>query len=144
MANVIYNKFKQELLSSGVFSWTANTIKVILMSNAFTPNADTQNFYSDISANEIATGGNYTTGGQALTGKTVTRNDGTDQITITASNVVWASSTITNARYAVLFRDTGVAGTSPLIAAYDFGADKSSSNDNFTFTINASGLLVFS
>ncbi len=151
MANVIFNKFKHELFLNGLVAWTGNadgsssngggTFKVALMSNAYTPNSDTQNFWNQISSQEV-TGAGYTAGGITLTSKTATRNDGTDQITLDAADVSWPNSTITNARHAVVYRDTGTPSTSYLVAAYDFGVDKSSSNDTFTFTINAAGLII--
>lgn len=148
MANVIFNSFKQRLFTNGVsaLNWTnpGTTVNVMLMGSAFDANvnADTQVFRADIAGWEIAAGGNYATGGALLPGKSSSINTATDTITLTASNVVWANSTITNARYAVLYISTGSAATDILIAAYDFGTNKSSSNDNFTFTINASGLLT--
>jgi len=40
-----------------------------------------------------------------------------------------------------LYKDTGVAGTSPLIEYIDFLADKTSENENFTITWAAEGII---
>lgn len=65
---------------------------------------------------------------------------GSAVIWLDADDVTWASSTIT-ARYAVIYKDTGVATTSPLIGFVDFGQDESSSNGNFTIQWSANGIL---
>ena len=151
MANVIYNSFKLKVFTNGVngLNWTdpGTEVRVMLMANTYTPNEDTHTLRSEIKTNEISTGGNYTRGGAILPTKSTSVNTATNTITLTAASVTWASSTITNARYAVLYIPTSGTGDSsegPLIACYDFGVDKSSSNDNFTFIPNASGLLTLS
>lgn len=141
MANVIFNKFKDYIFTNGAFSWTGATVKCALMRSTLTPDVDLHNFWSDVSANEVTGTTNYTAGGTTMS-CTVTRDDATNTVKLSASNVTWPNSTIPNARYAVIYISTGVAGTSPLVAAYDFGVDKSSSGDTFTFTVNASGLIV--
>ncbi len=47
----------------GDFKWLTSggsTFKVALMGSGFTPDQDTQDFWDDISANEIAAGNGYT------------------------------------------------------------------------------------
>lgn len=148
MPNVVFNSFKSRLFSNGLsgLNWTnpGTTVNVMLMKSTYTPDEDNQEFRSQIASEEIAAGGGYTVGGQVLPGKSLSVNPTTNAVTLTASNVTWSNSTITNARHAVLYISTGNAATDVLIAAYDFNVNKSSSNDNFTFTINASGLLVLS
>lgn len=147
MANTIYNSFKSRLFTNGVNSlnWTdpGTTVKVMLTTNSYVPNEDTHQFRSAVT-NEIPNGGGYTTGGMTLPGKSLAVNTTSNTVTLNATTATWANSTITNARYAVLYVDTGNAATDILIAAFDFGVDKSSSNDNFSFVPNASGLLVLS
>ena len=145
MANVIYNNFKRRLFANGVASlnWTdpGTTVKVLLTTNSYVPNEDTHEFRSSVT-NEIPNGGGYTSGGMVLPGKSLAVNNTSNAVTLNATTATWANSTITNARYAVLYIDTGNVATDILIAAYDFGVDKSSSNDNFSFVPNASGLIV--
>lgn len=144
MANVIYNSFKRRLFENGVsaLNWTSNSsVKVMLTTNSYVPNEDTHEFRSSVT-NEIPAGGGYTTGGMVLPGKSVSVNTTSNAVTLSATTATWANSTITNARYAILYIDNGNISTDVLIAAYDFGVDKSSSNDNFSFVPNASGLLV--
>lgn len=138
MADALYNKGKFELMSGNI-DFDADTLKVALVTSTYTPNIDTDHFYSDLT-NEVANGNGYTTGGATLTSVTVTEDDTNDRAYLDAADLTWSSSTIT-ARGAVLYKDTTVTTTSPLIAYFDFGVDKSSNAGDFTIQWNASGIL---
>lgn len=124
----------------GSFNLQTDTIKAVLVTAALSFNPDTHNFYSDISANEIAGTGGYTTGGKALANKAVTANNATDTGVWDADDVIWTAATIT-ARGVVFIKDTGAAGTSRIIRYVDFGADKTSSGGDFTLQFAAAGII---
>lgn len=109
MANVFYDKCKEKLLTGGI-SWTADTIKLVLIDvTNYTVNAATHEFLSDIPlAGRVATS-------PALSGKTATLGvaDADDTIVYTVSGAEVSAF--------VLFKDTGTAATSPLIAYFDTG-----------------------
>ena len=136
----VYNKAKHDLISGNI-DFDVDTFKIALLTSAYTPNIDTQEFWSDISANE-ASGTNYTAGGGATT-ITVTRIDASDLTEVDGTTVTFANSSVT-ARYGVLYKDTGTPTTSVLIAYTDFGSDQTSSNADFNININANGLLRLS
>lgn len=141
MASGFYNAFKAKLFSltdSIDLDSAGTTIKVMLVTNTYTPDFDTHDFVNDVT-NEV-TGTGYTAGGQALTTKTVTQDNTNDRGVFDADDVTWASSTIT-ARGAVLYKDTGSAATSPLIYALNFGSDFSSSSGNFTIVWDSTGIF---
>lgn len=106
MANALYGKGKEKLLTAAI-NLSSDTIKAAIVSSAYTPNLSTNEFWSDVVANILNTAG-------TLGSKTVTLGvfDAAD-ITFTA---VTAGST---AKAVVIYKDTGVAGTSPLIAYID-------------------------
>lgn len=110
--------------------WINDTIKLALVADTYTPDQDVHDFWDDVSANEVS-GTGYTAGGQALASKATNIDGVNHQVEIRAADVTWASSTIT-ARYGVIYKDTGAAGTSPLLAYIDFGSNKSSDNGDFT------------
>ena len=120
--------------------YLTDTIKVALCTSSYTPNQDTHEFFSDVT-NEVANGNGYTTGGETLTTKTLSYTAGTNVATFDADDVTWSTSTIT-ARYAVIYKDTGVAGTSPLMGYVDFGQDFSSNNGDFKITWDANGIFT--
>ena len=65
-------------------------------------------------------------------------------VKFTFDNVVWTSSTDITARHAILYKDTGTASTSPLIADDDFVTDKTASGGGtFTYTPDGDGMIVF-
>jgi hypothetical protein len=117
-----------------------DTIKVALLTSAYTPNQTAHDYYDDVVANEV-TGTGYTAGGQTLASKTVTQDTANRVTILDAADVTWASSTIT-ARYAVIYDDTpSTNATKPLLGYVDFGSDQSSSNGNFTLTWDATGII---
>jgi hypothetical protein len=117
-----------------------DTVKVMLVTSSYTPDQDAHNFIDDANTYEVTGTTNYTAGGAALGTKTcgvashVTKLD--------AADTSWASSTIPNARYAIVYKDSGTASTSPLICYIDFGANFSSSNGAFTITWDAAGIAT--
>ena len=114
-------------------------IKLALVTSTYVPNIDTHKFFSSVT-NEVV-GAGYTADGQSLVGNAVTQDDTNDEGKFDANDVVWAASTIT-ARAGVLYKDTGVAATSPLICYFDFGSDITSTVGNFTVAWATTGILT--
>lgn len=139
MASVIPNNAK-ELLLGGGFDLDTDTLKVMLCTSSYTPNIDTDDFITDASGAEVS-GTGYTAGGATLSGASITQDNTNDLAYLDATDTSWTVSTITNARYAVIYKDTGVAATSPILAVIDFGSNKSSSGDTFLITWSSSGIL---
>ena len=118
----------------------ADTIKVALVTSAYTPNIDTHDYWDDVSANEAA-GTGYTAGGATLANKTVTYDAANNRaIFDNTVDTVWSTATVT-ARYAVIYKDTGTPGTSPLLGYVDFGQDESANAGDFTIQWSADGIL---
>lgn len=65
---------------------------------------------------------------------------GTSVVTFDAADASWPASTIT-ARYAVIYKSTGVAGTSRLVYLADFGSNQSSAGATFQVTWDAQGIF---
>ena len=138
---VVFNLFKQKLLE-GAVNFTSDTIKCALFASTLTPNIDTQEFFSDISANELATAGGYTAGGATLASKTVTTDDTDNEGVLDCADIEWtADGSGFTCRYAVLYKDTGDPATSLLIGYWDFGGDQNPVSVAFNLVINAEGLL---
>lgn len=139
MASKMYGQFLLKALNKEV-DWDTDTIKVALVSSAYTPNQDTHDYYDDVVANEVS-GTGYTAGGATLASKTATYDSATNVIILDAADAVWASSTIT-ARYAVVYDDSGATNAQKALIGYvDFGSDQSSTNGNFTVTWDATGIV---
>ncbi|MDB5895669.1 MAG: hypothetical protein JWQ88_3200 [Rhodoferax sp.] len=106
MANALYAKGKEKILSAAI-NFAADTIKVALIKNDYAQNLATDEFYTSISASVIGTP-------QTLGTKTVT-GGAFDAADITFVAVVAGSTS----EGVVIYKDTGVAGTSALIAYID-------------------------
>lgn len=106
MANTVYTKALEGFLGADI-DWTVDNIKAVLVDGAsYTPNLATHQFRSDIPA-VLATSGNLAS--KTLTGGVADAAD----VTISPGPVAG------NITYVVLFKDTGVAGTSRLICLLD-------------------------
>lgn len=107
MANSLYD-YGRELFLSGSLSWTSHDIKVALIdTNDYAVNLSSHQFLSSISGTAIvATSSN-------LSSKTVTAG------VADAEDVILESVTGDQCEAIVIYRDTGVAATSPLIAYID-------------------------
>lgn len=129
MASINYTRFFQKNANGTVdFS---GSFKAMLVTAAYTPDKDAHEFRSDITNEASGTG--YTAGGVAIT-PTVTRDDPTDQVRVSWTDVSWPSSSITG-RYLVIYRDTGNAATDEVVHCIDHGSEVTSSNSTFTFDV---------
>lgn len=136
MASAVYNSAKTGFLKGDID--LDAPCNVALVTSTYTPNIDTHDFFNDVT-NEVA-GSGYVAGGITLSSTTVILDTTGDEAEFDAADITWATSTLT-ARGAVLYRNTGTAATSPLIAYFDFGSDQTSSAGNFTIAWNSEGLL---
>jgi len=107
MANALYDLGRQAFLD-GSISWSSDNIKVILVDTAlYTVNLTTDQFLSIIAGGAIvATSSN-------LSGKTSTFG------VADASDVTFTAVSGATVEACVIYKDTGVAATSPLIAYID-------------------------
>ena len=101
-----------------------DTIKVALCTSSYTPNIDTHDFFDDIT-NELATASGYTAGGASLANKTLTIDTTNDLCYFDADDTTWSASGTLTFRYAIIYKSTGTASTSPLIGYIDFVTDRS-------------------
>ncbi len=120
----LYNAFKARQLGSAPINLSSDTIKVALCSSSYTPDQDAHDFFDDIT-NEVSASGSYSAGGATLANKATTQDNTDNEGVFDADDVSFTSATIT-ARYAILYKSTGTASTSPLIGYVDFGTNISS------------------
>jgi hypothetical protein len=137
--------FKQEILQ-GIHNFTSgsgggtttttgsgNTFKIALYTSSASLGATTTAYST---SNEVS-GTNYTAGGNTLTNVTPTTSS-TTALTDFA-DTTWSSSTIT-ARGALIYNSSTTAGTANrAVVVLDFGADKTSTNGDFTIQFPAAG-----
>jgi hypothetical protein len=131
---------KNQYNGAAVVDWDTDTIKIALCSSSYVPDQDTHDFFNDVT-NEI-TGTGYSAGGATLASCTVTYDTATNEIRLDAADASWTTASFT-ARYAVIYKSTGTASTSPLVCWIDFGSDQTGSSGTFTVVYDTTGVLKF-
>jgi hypothetical protein len=123
---------------NGVIDLDSDTIMVALVTDSYTPNIDTHEFFDDITDEVVGAG--YTADGKEITGKAVTQDNTLDAGKFDGNDVEWTAATIT-ARAAIIWKTTGNDATSPLIRYHDFGVNKSTVGTTFKITWHVNGIL---
>lgn len=106
MSNVLYDKGRNAFLTGGV-NWTSDTIKIALVSSSYTPDTANDQYWSTVNTYLVNSA-------QTLASTTATAGVA-DAADVTFS-AVSSGSTV---KYLVIYKDTGTASTSPLIALID-------------------------
>ena len=139
ISSVLQNTFKEELLG-GYHSFNASgdtpagsAFKIALYTSSATIDTTTTAYSA---TNEVASGGGYTTGGEALT------NTGVAKSTVTSytdfSDVSWTSASFT-ARGCLIYNSSTISGltSNATVCSIDFGGDKTVSSGTFTIQFPA-------
>jgi hypothetical protein len=143
MANwIVYDnaRLKQHNGNGVNFSTSGSAVKVMLVTAGYTPSQSTHANKSDLSSE--VTGTNYTARGAALASKTLTLASGV--VTFDAADLTWLQNAagFSNARYAVMYVDTGTDATSQLISYADLGASVGNVSGDLVLQWDAAGLLT--
>ena len=141
----IYNNFKEQVME-GIFDLsTGNDVCKLILVSSHTPDAQVDDTYSDISADEYATGTNYTKTGESLTGTDVTQVDGTSNWgAFDGMDVTWTSLgplSPTTPSHAILYDDTPTVPVDPLIAYWVLGTT-ATNGGNYTIQWGADGIIT--
>ena len=129
-----YELFVTAQFADAVIDWDTDTIKIALVSD--TPTAATDNYFDDVTE---CSGGTY-----AAVTLTCTDANASGTLTVSsATSVTWAqdASGPTNATYAVLYKHTGTASTSPLVAYLNLGQTVSLQAGSLTITLTSNEIF---
>lgn len=130
-----------QMTGTNVVDFDTDNLRMILVQNTYTPDRDTHDFVDDVTAYELANGDGYTTNGVLLSSVAVTYDATNGWAKLTADNPSWTFSAPKTFAWAVLFKDTGVAATSPLIAWWELG--NAARSGPFSLTVDTDGLVQF-
>lgn len=112
-----------------------------LVTSSYTPNLDTDEFWSTPVANELANGNGYTTNGFDVTGAAFSYDATSDQVRLDIGDPTWTFTAAKTWRYGVLYeRTSGTDATRKLFALLDWGTDQTVSTA-YTLQIDSAGLL---
>lgn len=132
--------------NNGTINLLNAAITMALVTKDYTPDLDLDTLWADVSANEVATGSGYTTGGQVLANLSLARTG--PLTTWDADNLTWAALTKTFKYGVIYINDTVNSVVKPLIAVVDFDdssslAEVTSGGIDFQFIVGADGLFAF-
>ena len=124
-----YDAFKTAQYNGSAIDFDTSALTVALVTSSYTPSRAAHDFFDDVSANEVS-GTGYSAGGAALTTKTLTISN--NVLTYDADDLTFTQNAggFSNARYAVLYLNTGSAGTSRLVAYNDLVSDRGNVNSD--------------
>ena len=140
MANQCPNHIKY-LLATKAIDFDNDTFKIMLMDTGFTFDKDADAELADVSAEELANGNGYTTGGNTLAGVSVTEDDVDDRCEVTWNASSWtaAGGAIGPSPGAIVYDDT--VANDPIVMFIDFGAEYTQA-DGGTATISSIELRI--
>lgn len=140
--NIIFTEFIHQMMTSAI-DFSADTFKVALFGETFTPDPVNHKTFADIASLEV-TGEGYIAGGATLTNVNIVRQDEGKNTKLVADDVTWPNATLA-ATGAVIYKDVvDHPETSPLLLYIDFGSEKSSLAGNFTIQWAENGILTLS
>jgi len=145
MASVFYNYAKKKLCD-GTVAYLTDTIKVMLVSSAYVPNADHE-FVSSItnSPSSELSGTGYVAGfggagRKALATKAINVDLVNDRAEFDGGDLTWSSINAGTIAYLVLIEEVVSDTASHLICAIDIGTQATNGGD-ITVTWNAEGIF---
>lgn len=137
MSSFIYNHGKVALLDGSV-DLDDDAVKVALVTASYTPDKANHRLFEDVTNEVIGTG--YTAGGKPLANVQLIQDDAYDRVIVDADDTTWPVASFTT-RAAIIYKDTGEASSSPLIAYLDFENDRSASGEDFTLEWGVNGVF---
>lgn len=138
MATELSNMCRYLLLKK-VMDFSADTFKIRAMVSGFVFNKDSHNVWADVAASELANGNGYTTGGNTLSGVSVTQDNTLDRGRAVWSNSSWTASggTLGPSPGFIIIDDTVAAPViDPIVGFIDNGGEKTQF-DGGIFTVVA-------
>lgn len=129
--NAILKIFNKEI------SWMNDTIKVMLVTDGYTPDKIAHQYKSQVTGE--ATGTGYTAGGATLTNKTANIDNVTGVFTLDAADSVWVNTTLSNVKYAVIYDDSH--SNDALLGYIELDVAVSPLNQNIAIEWHADGVF---
>jgi len=134
-----YGKTAQGLMNGAItIDFDTDTLKIGLLGSGYTPDVDADDYWDDVSAQEISDS-SYTAGGETLT-ITVTYDSANNRAEADCADPSWTFDGTPSPAYAVLWKDTSTPSTSPLIGYWELSGNAVS---GLTLQLDSEGLAQF-
>lgn len=134
-----FNLFTQDVCEGAHNFKSGGATYAVMLTN--TAPVATNHLYGDISANELANGGGYTTGG-ITSAMSDSSSSGTEKVL--ATNVTWTGSGggTGSFRYVVIYCSSQTSPLKPLVCYFDYGSSIAlNAGDTFTVSFDATNGL---
>lgn len=131
----------KKLIPNGSIDLLSDTIKVALLTG-YTYDS-THDYWDDVSSYEITPTGTYPAGGVAITSKSIDLDTDDEEGYFDGTDTTMGSSMTASFQQIVIYKDTGVAGTSPLIACVAKESEVSLSSQGCSIQWNTDGIMRF-
>jgi len=139
MSNIVFNDYKTSLVlgTAGVTTGDNGNLHCAILTSGHTPvESDTWSSINSYIATDTA---HSTAADQVVSNVSVATTTGAqatdDVVEITGETVTWSESTITG-HYALVYIAGATTADNKLVCVYDFGADKSSQDGDFSIIWN--------
>ena len=131
-------------LLSAKFDVESDTLKCALFDDTYVPDLDADEFYGDLTgeiSDRTPTPTNYTVGGVVLTNVEATYVSGSNKSMVDCDDPTWPTVTHEGVRFAVFYKWSGSAATSPLLSYMDFESDQDATASTWSIVIPVTGLF---
>lgn len=144
MASAWTNKGLHEI-ASGATDWLTDTIKLLLVDEAYAFDGAAHEFVADVSASELSgtgyAGGFAGAGRRTLAGKAVNRDDANNRVAFDADDPsAWTGLDAGTVGGVIIYRNGTSDADSPILGFLD-PADLVTNGGNVTLTFDATGIL---
>jgi len=137
------------LLANGGVNLSSDTLKAVLVTSGYTPNAD-HNFLDSITAStsKELSGTGYTagfggSGRKTLASVTVTQDDTNDLAVFDAADLTWTAINAGTVAYVAIVKEITDDAHSPILAVLSLSPAVTTNGGDLTIQFSASGLITF-
>ena len=140
----LFNEFKEDV-GQKIHNLSSDSFKVGLVTNAVTPAASTTDprwgagGSTNLSTNQVTPGGNYASGGPAISATTYSETAGVATFDGGDISIASNGSNPNNARWGIIYNDTSVGKEA--VAFVDLGGVTDLTAGAFSITWSASGIF---
>lgn len=135
----VYTSVRDDI-GRGEIDLLNDTIKVALITSAYNPDINDDQFFSEISSSEASATG-YPAGGFTLSGKSLDKNTGDRSYYFNANDINQEITGSLTFQHIVIYKDTGTESTSPLIAYINLGISQSINDNTLGIQWDSRGIL---
>lgn len=124
-------------LVTGDIDWENDPIKIAFTNNYVldAANQDAHDFWVDVEGYEVAASGTYPAGGVTVSTAAPSYDSSLDAVLLTATADVLVTDATITATGAIVYKDTGVNTTSPVLGYVNFNGSEAATDGSFSMDL---------